>query len=479
MDTLKTLLEGLYQQYASMQASMQQHMTEQAALHNAFQQNMDIRKLIGARYYVGDSTTDTQNHGTHTASTTVGRVVKNANYFGIVNGTARGGVPSAKIATYKVCKGHCDSKDIMAAFDDAIADNVDIITISIGSLDPLNISEDVLAISSFHAMQKSILTVQASNSTNQFSIGEGNKQLVYGKEITRHCNESSAMQCIDSCVNSDLVKGKIVVCNVNQSDFGFFFTARDYNASGVIFRKIETDISDNVPFSIVFLNDSDFHYVESYLKSKTVSSARILKSETIHYPAPIVGFSSSKGPNKILPEFFKPDITAPGINILAESPKPNSYSTGQLASKYDIQSGTSMACPHVTGAVAYVKSMQSDWSILAIKSSIMSTAWTMNMKDNIDAKLGYGAGHIDLVRAIYPGLVYETLIDEYDNMLYSMGLEGDKLRKMIGVIKKCPKGIITSMKDLNYPAMTASVNNEYELSVVAVDLAKSKQVGLI
>lgn len=65
-------------------------------------------KVIGARYYhlkrpdYNDTAADYDGHGTHITSTIAGVAVSNANLFGIANGTARGGVPSARIATYKV-----------------------------------------------------------------------------------------------------------------------------------------------------------------------------------------------------------------------------------------------------------------------------------------------------------------------------------------------------------------------------------------
>lgn len=79
--------------------------------------------------------------------------------MGFGSGTARGGVPSARIAAYKICwSDGCDDGDILAAFDDAIADGVDIISISIGGLPARNYFEDVHAIGAFHAMKHGILT---------------------------------------------------------------------------------------------------------------------------------------------------------------------------------------------------------------------------------------------------------------------------------------------------------------------------------
>lgn len=79
--------------------------------------------------------------------------------MGLGLGTARGGVPSARIAVYKICwSDGCSDADILAAFDDAIADGVDIISLSVGGSIPRNYFRDSIAIGAFHAMKNGILT---------------------------------------------------------------------------------------------------------------------------------------------------------------------------------------------------------------------------------------------------------------------------------------------------------------------------------
>lgn len=129
-------------------------------------------KIIGARYYDSippplppseNSARDSNGHGTHTASTAAGNHVKGASFYGLAQGTARGGVPSARIAAYKVCslKG-CSDADILAAYDDAIADGVDLITVSLGSELPFPVDQDPISIGAFHAMASGILTVNSA-----------------------------------------------------------------------------------------------------------------------------------------------------------------------------------------------------------------------------------------------------------------------------------------------------------------------------
>ena len=108
-------------------------------------------------------------HGSHTASTAAGNAVKDASFFGLAQGTARGGVPSARIAAYKVCSlDQCESVDILAAFDDAIADGVDILTVSLGTTFSNDFFVDAIAIGSYHAMEKGILTLNSAGNSGDY-----------------------------------------------------------------------------------------------------------------------------------------------------------------------------------------------------------------------------------------------------------------------------------------------------------------------
>lgn len=101
--------------------------------------------------------------------------MQGASYFGLAEGVARGGVPNARIAMYKVCWSFgCLSADILAAFDDAIADGVDIISVSLGYDLPIPYMEDPIAIGSFHAMKKGILTSNSAGNSGPYPYSVSN-----------------------------------------------------------------------------------------------------------------------------------------------------------------------------------------------------------------------------------------------------------------------------------------------------------------
>ncbi|XP_042506543.1 subtilisin-like protease SBT4.3 [Macadamia integrifolia] len=457
-------------------------------------------KLIGARFYSGEnSVRDIEGHGTHTASTIAGNLVSNASFYGVAQGNARGGVPSARIAAYKVCSPNgCTDSDILAAFDDAIADGVDIISISIVGSTYIDFDSESIAIGAFHAMQKDILTSQsagnsgpvrqtttsvapwilsvaASNtdrhiidkvvlgdgkvlkgsSINSFTSNGTKHPLVYGKDVaSADCDERLARGCI--CFDSDLVKGKILLCD--QLTKGE--EAKSAGALGTVMSADEyNDFSFTYPLPATHLNTQTAEQVKTYINSTKNPTANILKSEAENdSSAPTVASFSSRGPNGVTPDILKPDISAPGVDILAAFSllgSPSGTPIDERKVKFSILSGTSMSCPHATGAAAYVKSFHPNWSPSAIKSALMTTARPMNATRNPDAEFAYGAGHINPVKAINPGLVYEILNDDYIKFLCNIGWDTKRVRIVSGDNSSCPQGTKGTPLDLNYPSMTA------------------------
>ncbi|MBA0708330.1 hypothetical protein Golax_023464, partial [Gossypium laxum] len=126
---------------------------------------LSFSKLIGARGYTTDSARDTEGHGSHTASTAAGNNVVNASFYGFAEGTARGGVPSARVAAYKACNGIWCTSDILAAFDDTIADGIDLIIVPLGSVFVSEFYSDPVATGAFHAAEKGVLVVQSAGNS--------------------------------------------------------------------------------------------------------------------------------------------------------------------------------------------------------------------------------------------------------------------------------------------------------------------------
>ena len=114
-------------------------------------------------------------------------------------------------------------------------------------------------------------------------------------------------------------------------------------------------------------------------------------------------------------DILKPDITAPGINILAGfTPDATNAMPGE---NFAYLSGTSMSTPHVAGVAALLLEARPDWTPAAIKSALMTSARQDITADDGETPANpfdFGAGHIVPNAARTPGLVYDVSNDEYD-----------------------------------------------------------------
>ncbi|MCF2847771.1 S8 family serine peptidase [Pseudoalteromonas sp. ACER1] len=117
-----------------------------------------------------------------------------------------------------------------------------------------------------------------------------------------------------------------------------------------------------------------------------------------------VNSSSSRGPNGE-PSFLKPDIAAPGTDILsAYSPDEGNGLT------FTAISGTSMASPHVAGAAALIKQAHPEWDAVQIKTALMSTSKMDGLhKEDLVTKadaFDVGAGRLDVPSALNASLTF-------------------------------------------------------------------------
>ncbi|KAH8507041.1 hypothetical protein H0E87_013733 [Populus deltoides] len=509
------------------------------------------RKLIGARYfnrgyiaYAGgltssdNSARDKDGHGTHTLSTAGGNFVPGANVFGLGNGTAKGGSPKARVASYKVCwppvnGSECFDADIMKAFDMAIHDGVDVLSVSLGG-EPTDYFNDGLAIGAFHAVKNGItvvcsagnsgpldgtvtnnapwiITVGASTLDREFEtfveLRNGKRlqgtsfssplpekkfyPLITGEQAkAANASAADALLCKPKSLDHEKAKGKVVVClrgETGRMDKGY--QAALVGAAGMILCNDKASGNEIIadphvlPAAQITYTDglAVFAYVNSTDHALGYISAPTAKLGT--KPAPSMAAFSSRGPNTVTPEILKPDITAPGVNIIAaftEAISPTDFDFDKLKSPFITESGTSMSCPHVAGAVGLLKTLHPDWSPAAIRSAIMTTARTrantltpmVDGRDGLEATpFSYGSGHIRPNRAQDPGLVYDLSINDYLDFLCASGYNSTMIEPFSDGPYKCPES--TSIFDFNNPSITIrQLRNS--MSVIR----KVKNVGL-
>ncbi|RVX13767.1 Cucumisin [Vitis vinifera] len=443
-------------------------------------------KIIGARYYRSNgkvppedfaSPRDSEGHGTHTASTAAGNVVSG-----------------------------CPYADILAAFDDAIADGVDIISLSVGGFFPRDYFEDPIAIGAFHSMKNGILTSNSAGnsgpdpaSITNFSpwslsvaasvidrkfltaLHLGNNMtyegelplntfemndmvpLIYGGDAPNTSAGSDASYsryCYEGSLNMSLVTGKIVLCDALSDGVG----AMSAGAVGTVMPSDGyTDLSFAFPLPTSCLDSNYTSDVHEYINSTSTPTANIQKTtEAKNELAPFVVWFSSRGPNPITRDILSPDIAAPGVNILAAWTEASSL-TGVPGDTrvvpYNIISGTSMACPHASGAAAYVKSFHPTWSPAAIKSALMTTASPMSAERNTDLEFAYGAGQLNPLQAANPGLVYDVGEADYVKFLCGQGYNDTKLQLVTGENITCSAATNGTVWDLNYPSFAVSTEH--------------------
>ncbi|XP_054781834.1 cucumisin-like [Prosopis cineraria] len=476
-------------------------------------------KIIGAKYFRSDkkfvendimSPVDSQGHGTHTASIAAGGSVSSASLYGLGLGTARGGVPSARIAVYKVCwSDGCYDADILAAFDEAIADGVDIISASFGGPSPRHYFNEALAIGAFHAMKHGILTSAAAGnngpglttttsvapwilsvaatttdrklvtkiqigddileglSINTFDLNSTQYPIVHGGDVPNTLegyNSSVSRFCLEDSMDQNSVKRKIVVCDARYGPLKIGFAS---GAAGIIINFSAGRVPDGgfafaLPASVISSMDSNTIYNFTTKTSNNITATILKSSHNDDSLAPVVASFSSRGPNLVTLDILKPDIAAPGVDILAAW-NPNSPPSGVKGDKrqahYNFNSGTSMACPHVTALASYIKSFHRYWSPAAIKSAIMTTATPIESHPLDHAEFAYGAGHVNPTKALNPGLVYDANETDYVKFLCGQGYNDSLLQVVTGENRTCAQLTHGSVGDLNYPSFAVSAKS--------------------
>ena len=431
---------------------------------------------------------DGAGHGSHTASTAGG----NANVETTVNGTAVGAIsgmaPRARLATYKALWTASTTPtndggmtpDILKAIDDAVADGVDVINYSISGTktnfnDPVEVAFlNATAAGVFVAasagnsgpgnevahMSPWLMTVAASTHDRQAlaDLKLGNNAVysgvsVYGGVLPGSMVLASsipavgaavadAQRCFANTLNASLANGKIVVC--------------DRGVSARVDKSAEVKRAGGI--GMVLVNASaaanglvaDFHSVPSvhltlaaradiyaYVGNGTAPAATGTIKPPANPPAviaPVMADFSSRGPNKANANILKPDITGPGVDVLAayidasaaQRAQHDATANGSFtpAANANQISGTSMSSPHIAGLAALLKQQRPGWSPAAIKSALMTTTTGVKLASGATDpnRWGYGAGHVNPNAASVPGLVYDATAADYGRFLCGIGL---------------------------------------------------------
>ncbi|KAL2226884.1 UNVERIFIED_CONTAM: Subtilisin-like protease SBT3.6 [Sesamum indicum] len=463
------------------------------------------KKIIGARYFINGflaaygefnateanefiSTRDSAGHGTHCASIAGGSFVRNVSFQGLAGGVARGGAPRARLAIYKVgwIGGAVSSVDILKAFDEAIHDGVDVLSISLGIDLPLypEIDKlDVIYYGSFHAVAHGITVVcSAGNSGPEYQTVEdvapwvisvaastidrsfptpivlGNKQVFTGQAMfdgkdtgflklayIERGDVGGERYCEYITANDTWVAGKVVLCfTVEGSEDDIIraaSTVQEAGALGLIATK-KTVVALSPYYSsfpLILVTFDIATQILNYIRFTRDPVVRLKPTKTYfgNQASTYIASFSSRGPNSLSPAVLKPDIAAPGVDVLA------AYVPTTLSPQgYSFDSGTSMAAPHIAGIAALLKSLHPHWSLAAIKSALVTTG--------TDTKAG---GLVNPNAARTPGLVYDIGTQDYVNYLCAMGYSETDINQLTGRPKSCKKSS-NSVLDLNLPSIT-------------------------
>ncbi|KAL8139350.1 hypothetical protein V2J09_005371 [Rumex salicifolius] len=490
-------------------------------------------KIIGARaFYKGyeaalgrpidetvesKSPRDTEGHGTHTASTAAGSVVQNSGFYHYAKGEARGMATNARIAVYKICWSlGCFDSDILAAMDQAVADGVDVISLSVGAngyAPPYY--KDSIAIGAFGAAQHGvvvscsagnsgpgpftavniapwILTVGASTIDREFianvvlgdgrvfkgvSLYSGDSLHTNGSMDLIYSGDCGSKYCYEGKLDASKVTGKMVIC-----DRGGNARVAKGNAVklaggiGMILTNTEDSgeelIADSHLIPATMVGQIAAEKIKEYVKTDPKPTATIEFQGTIissSPSAPLVAAFSSRGPNHLTSDILKPDVIAPGVNILAGWTGfvgPTTLEIDPRRVEFNIISGTSMSCPHVSGLAALLRKAYPSWSPAAIKSALMTTAYNVDNSGNNLTDLAtkkqstpfiHGSGHVEPNRALDPGLVYDIDASDYVSFLCSIGYDSKKISIFLRdaafvnctTVKK-----LSSPGNLNYPSFS-------------------------
>lgn len=450
---------------------------------NANQPVTHWTEFYSARDSVGGATGH-GGHGSHTASTAGGNSGAAATLAGINMGPASGIAPRARIAAYKVCwtfpnpaaedgtgtQNTCYNSDSVSAIDKAVADGVHVINYSIsGSQTSVNDPVEQAFMRAAKAgvfvaasagnsgpaqavahVSPWLTTVAASTHDRALkgNVGLGNGAAYAGASMNLTPLASKAMiraedaglgggnanLCFSDAaaaaalvppqvvLDPAMVAGKVVVCT-RGSNARIDKSAAVLNAGGAGMVLVDNGaglVAEVHRVPTVHVTAADGAAIKTYAATAG-SSATISAFYIGTAPAPTMASFSSRGPNAGDANMLKPDLTAPGVDVIAavtpalSEAQRNAVANGSLVPgpEWASYQGTSMSSPHVAGLAALLRQAHPLWSPAAIKSALMTTAGTTLNDGQAGQANGLlpwaqGAGHVAPNRAIDPGLVYDA-----------------------------------------------------------------------
>ncbi|KAI0504446.1 hypothetical protein KFK09_015398 [Dendrobium nobile] len=480
-------------------------------------------KIIGAKSFFGGtwpSPEDTDGHGTHVASIAAGNFVNDANILGMAKGDpASGMAPMAHLSIYKVCFPNygCDGADTYAAIEKAIRDGVDIISMSLGGGKNSPIYEDSVSRGSIAAIQHGIIPVTAAGNygpdtgtlshsapwvltvgasttdrriTSIVELGDGrtflgqsayqptkwNSNKKWQLEYPGKDGDVNASCCMPSALANWNLRGKIVICEAciikdeEKGEAAYLAGAEGMIVLNQPSRGHTTPSPAHVLPASNIDHPAQLEILDYFFKNQSNAFASIsFKGTQFGFtPSPTVASFSSRGPSPMNGGIIKPDVLAPGINILGAWPTDVGPNPNPLATHtFYFESGTSMATPHVSGIAALVRSKHLDWTPAEILSAIVTTSndsWTAAgdlIADDILYKTAgiyaTGAGQVNPNKAMDPGLVFGLTLNDYIGYLCGLGYEDWQVMVTLGRKQSCKGVKHLTASELNYPSIAVNL----------------------
>lgn len=274
----------------------------------------------------------------------------------------------------------------------------------------------------------------------------------------------------DGCtalLNGDEVSGNIAYIQRGGCDFDTKISnAQEAGAVAVLVfsndQALQVMAGDATGITIpaLMIGQADGQLLRDRLAEEEVVEVTLDKSIFIDLAETgnVMGTFSGRGPSLADSDFLKPDVVAPGVQILgAQTPSVANGFRGEL---YQYLSGTSQSSPQVAGIAALLKEARPDWSPAALKSALMTSA-RQDIRKTVEGDpadpFDIGAGHVVPNAALNPGLVYDTTTEEYDAYLCTVGLArltADECDALMA------QGFNLDARDINLPsvAITELVN---------------------